>query len=215
MGDRSIDERLEEVDVGTMEVAHQVEDRVGLTRPVAFVVEECARGPLGGALAGGREAGRVDERQLGQLLGGPADLDPLDRLDGEVAEIDRQRAVLTAEREVARAAGSQFGDDLVAEGVAVPGHDPGALARVGRRQSLADQGVQEGRLAGLDPAGDRHPQRLVQPAHRHADRRLLGSAACDAQRVGPDAPDLGGQVARAHRGVHPCARADPCSCRCP
>ena len=214
VGDRPIDERLEEIDVGAMEVAHQVEDRVGLAGPIALVVEERPLGPLRGSLAGGREAGRVDERQLGQLLGRPADLDPLDRVHGQVAEIDRQRAVLTVEREVARAAGPQVGDDLVAERVAVPGHDPGALAGVGGGQALADQRVQERRLARLDPAGDRHPQRLVEPAHRQADRCLLGPAACDVERLGPDAPDLRGQVARAHRGVHPCARAGPCSCRC-
>ena len=86
-------------------MAHEVQDRVGFAGPVALVVEQRPLGPLGGALAGRREAGRVDQRQLGQLLGRPADLDPLDRLDGQVAEVDRQRAVLAVEREVARAAG--------------------------------------------------------------------------------------------------------------
>src|SRR3712207_7924893 len=50
------------------------------------------------------------------------------------------------------------------EAVPVPGHDPGALPRVRRSDLLADDGVDQRRLAGLHHAGDRDTQRLVEPS---------------------------------------------------
>ena len=100
--------------------------------------------------------------------------------------------------------GAELGDHPVAQGVAVPGDDPGALAGVGRRELLADQRVEQGRLAGLDLAGDRHPQRLVEPPLGDPDLVLLVGPAGDLQRLGRDAPDVRGQIARAGGHVHAC-----------
>ena len=47
--------------------------------------------------------------------------------------------------------------------VPVPGDDLRALPRVGRRDLLPDQGVEQRGLARLDLAGDGDAQRLVEP----------------------------------------------------
>ena len=54
--------------------------------------------------------------------------------------------------------------DAVDRAVLEPGHQPGALTDVGRRDPAADQRVDQRRLARLDPAGDRHLQRRGEPA---------------------------------------------------
>ena len=104
VGDGTVDEGFEELDVRAMEVAHQVDDGVGLARSVILVVDEGAGRPLGRALGGGPKAGRIDERQVDELLRRPADLDPLDRFDREAAEVDVEGAVLALEGELHRSA---------------------------------------------------------------------------------------------------------------
>ena len=216
MGHRSVHERLEEPDVGAVQVAHEVEDRVRFARTVGVVVEQRPGRPLRGGLVGRRQAGRVDEGQLDELLRRPADLDPLDRLERQAAEVDVERAVLAPERELPGAGRPQLGDHPVAEGVAVPGHDPGALAGVGRREPLADEGVEERRLAGLHPARDGDPERLVEPAKDHRHRRFLVGPARDLERIVGDAPDVGREIGPAGRQAHASVRtADPRSCPCP
>ena len=91
-----VDERLEELDVVAVQVAHQVDDGVGLAR--------AGRRRRRGALASVRAevsssaepspgvSMRVSSASFGD---GPADLDPLDRrAAAKLAEIDVERAVL-------------------------------------------------------------------------------------------------------------------------
>ena len=66
-------------------------------------------------------------------------------------------------------AAARMGHHLVGVPVAVPGDDAGALAGVGRGEPLPDQRVEQRRLARLHPAGDGHPQRLVEPV-AHGDQ---------------------------------------------
>ena len=80
----------------------------------------------------------------------------------------------------------------VGDAVAVPGDDPGALAGVGRRQLLADERVEQRRLAGLHLAGDGDPQRLVEAGRSTALQawtasgvaRVRPATACVEQRRG-------------------------------
>ena len=117
----------------------------------------------------------------------------------ELAEVDLQRAVLPPEGEVgpgvARGVRPEVGRHPVAEPVPVPRHDPRALPGVGRREPLADERVEQRRLAGLDAPGDGDPQRLVQaPDDRVDGRGLLGALGGVAGEVG-DRPDLGREIA--------------------
>jgi len=70
--------------------------------------------------------------------------------------------------------GAVLADDVdpVGRAVAELGDDAGALADLGRGDAPADQGVDEGGLAGFQPAGDGHPQRLTEPAPHVEDLRL-------------------------------------------
>ena len=216
MGHGTVHERLEEADVGTMEMAHEIEDRVGIARAVGLVVEQRPARPLRGGLVGRRQPGRVDQGQVGELLRGPADLDAFDRLERQAPEVDIERAVLTPERELLGAGRSQVGHHPIAERVAVPGHDFGAFPGVGRRQPLADEGVEERRLAGLHPAGDGDPERLLEPAQDGGHGRLLVGPACDGQRLVGDAPDVGREIGPGGRQAHASVRtAGPRSCPCP
>ena len=74
---------------------------------------------------------------------------------------------------------SSIGSPLVGRGrhpvevaVAIRGDDAGALGGVGRGDLLADEGVEQRRLAGLDLAGDGHPQRSVEAAAQVVDSLL-------------------------------------------
>jgi hypothetical protein len=54
--------------------------------------------------------------------------------------------------------------DAVDRAVLEPGHQPGALTDVGRRDPAPDQRVDQRRLTRLDPPGDGHLQRRAEPA---------------------------------------------------
>ncbi len=73
----------------------------------------------------------------------------------------------------AGAAGAEVHGDAGRRAVAVPGDDLGALAGVRRGDLLADDRVQQRRLAGLHHAGDGDAQRLVEPRRRA--RRACGA----------------------------------------
>ncbi len=77
-------------------------------------------------------------------------------------------------------AGLRMHHDPRAVPVPVPGDDLGALPRVGGRDLLPDQGVEQRRLARLDLAGDRDAQRFVQPL------QLPGEPAAGPQVVPVD-----------------------------
>ena len=166
-------------DVRSMEVAHQVEDRIGLhpgrrrrrSRSARVVRSEVP------SFADARP-GRVDERQVGQLAATASR--PRSARSTRSARPPRsisQRAVLAAERRgraepAGRSVGRRRGSPSAWRyQVTIRG----ALTGVGRGQALADQGVEEGRLAGLHPAGDRDPQRLVERRMRGLDDALAWS----------------------------------------
>ena len=199
-----------------VEVAHQVEDRVGLAGPVAVVVEQGLLRPLRGAARRPRRGPGVSISVRSASFA-----------DGQPTSIRSTASMSSSPRSISRApswrrkarsrvpARPELGDHPVAEGVAVPGHDPGALAGVGRRQPLADQRVEQGRLAGLDPARDRDPERFVEPplgdpstASSWSVPRATSSASAAMRRT---------SVARSPRPdghVHVAATAGPRSCRC-
>ena len=212
MGDRVVHERLEEPCVAVMQVAHQVQHGVGIGRSLDAGIEQRRHRARRRALVRRPETRRIDQRHRFELGRWPADLDPLDAVDAVLAEVDRQLAVLAPERQVDAALGPQVGAHAVPEAVPVPRHDLGALAGVRGRQPLADQGVEQRRLAGLHPTGDRDAQRLVESARDRVDRRdVAGPSGRLPSEIG-DRPDIGRQIA--HRDIRVrtgCRR----SCRCP
>ena len=93
---RLVAEGLEEVDVGGMEVPHEVEHRVGGRGPFVVAAEERfgARGDLGAQRS---DAGRVDEGRPAQRRRGPLDDEPLDLVRRPGTQIDVERAGLAPE----------------------------------------------------------------------------------------------------------------------
>ena len=138
-----------------MHVPQQVDHRVGLGGPLPFGLQERHRAQRHvGAQRG--DAGGVDQGVLPQPGAGHLHLEVVDLLGGP-AEVDLDGAGHPVERAGFGAAVAQVGGPRVGGAVGVPSDDPGALAGVGGRQLLADQGVEQRRLPGLDLAGDGHP----------------------------------------------------------
>ena len=142
-------------------MAGEVDDRVGgavtrLARQRGFG----ARRELG---RDRRQAGRVDQAHRAQRRRRPLDDDALDGLRGELAERDRDRAAFAGERCRPSLAVARMKGRLVRRPVDVPGDDPGALPRIGRRQLFSDERIEQRRLARLDSADDRDPQGLTEP----------------------------------------------------
>ena len=111
------------------------------------------------------------------------------------AEVDGDGAAVAGERHLAGLALRGLERRPVGDAVAVPGDDPGALARVGGGQLLAHQGVEQRRLARLDLAGDGDPQRLVEPVEhglQAVDR--VGRGRVRPRRVLEQAADLSSSV---------------------
>ncbi len=79
------------------------------------------------------------------------------------AQVDLERAVATQVGALLGLAFAWVEHDVGACGVAVPGHELGALPGVGRGELLTDQRVQQGGLACLDLAGDGQPDRPSKP----------------------------------------------------
>jgi hypothetical protein len=155
-------ERLEEVDVGGVQVAHQVEDGVGGRHLVFARCQE--RGRAGRHVGRQRgDARRVDECHLPERRRRPLDDETVDVRGVDAAEVDADGAAVAGERHLARLALAGLERGPVGDAVSVPGDDAGALAGVGGRQLLADQRVEQRRLAGLDLAGDGDAQGLVEP----------------------------------------------------
>ena len=130
----------EEVDVGCVEVLHQVEDRVG-----SGLATFARREEVGGA---GRRRARerrdprgVDERDLPEGRRGPLDVEALDPFRREPAQLDVERLVDPAELRRAGLAVPRVDDDPVRDAVVVPGDDLRALTLVGRCERLADWSV--------------------------------------------------------------------------
>ena len=75
-----------------------------------------------------------------------------------------------------------------AEPVAVPGDDPGALAGVGGGHPLADERVEERGLARLHPAGDGHPEGLLEASRPRGQRARPGRCRRRRRGVGAAGP---------------------------
>src|SRR5690606_27368638 len=93
---------------------------------------------------------------------------------------------------------------LIGVAVLVPGHHPGTLARGGGRQPLANQRVEQCGLAGLDPAGHRHPQRFVEPPGHLGQLRVVFGPLVHLGGGGEHRP---GPLRQAHRAPPPAASA--------
>ena len=150
-----------------MRVTDQVDDGVGITRPVGIGLEELPGAPRV-LVVDARQTGRVDERDVGQRRGGPGDVDGVDVGLGERSEPDVQCSLGTAESQRFDPSVAQAGNDLVPRTALVPAHDARALTRIGRCKTLADEGIEQRGLSGLHPTGDRHTERSAQAFHHLA-----------------------------------------------
>ena len=155
-------EGLQEPYVAGVGVPHQVQHRVGDRHP-AVVRGQHPVGPGGDVGRDRGDARRVQDGQVAEPAGRPADLDPVHVGGGQLAEVDLERAALPRPRPGHRGPLQRVDHHLRGWALGVPGDDLGALARVGRGQLLAEQRVEQGGLAGLDLAGDGQPERPVQP----------------------------------------------------
>ena len=86
-----------------------------------------------------------------------------DVLGIEAGEVERQPAV-TGDRHIGPPAAAVVGGHLRRGAVPEPGHDAGGLGGVGGRNVLADKRIDQRGLAGLQRAGQRDADRLVEPA---------------------------------------------------
>jgi hypothetical protein len=100
VGQLVVVERLQEAHVGVVQVAHQVEHGVGRRRLVVVRGQE--------RVGAGRQVGRdrpdargVDQRDLGQVGRRPPDLQPVQVVGADGAEVDLQLVVPPAERALA------------------------------------------------------------------------------------------------------------------
>ena len=144
-----------------MQVAHQVDDGVRIGRIGVVVLEEVPRAP-GVVVVDRGQPWRVDQRHVLQRRRRPLHVEPADVPLGQVAQLDVEGAAVAAERQLALVAGRQRGGDAVADAVAVPADQPRALTGVGRGEPLADERVEQRRLARLDPSGDGNAHRPLQ-----------------------------------------------------
>ena len=130
-------------------------------------------------------------------------------------EVDLQGPLGAAEAQLDRRSLERRRGHPVDVAVAVPRDDAGALAGVGRRDLLADERVQQRRLAGLDLAGDGDAQRAVEarraargcgPRTAHAaparPRRAAGGRTSSASPTVLTTPSL-----RRRRGGRPSSAA--------
>ena len=85
-----------------------------------------------------------------------------DRVGVEVPEVELEAGVLAQQRQPHHAVCGVRGLDGRGGAVAVPRDHLGALAGVSGREVLAQQGVQQGGLAGLHRAHQGHPERFVE-----------------------------------------------------
>ena len=173
-----VGQHLKEVHVGGVQLAQQVHHRVDAVRvggPVGVAGEELLRLP-GHRLRQRPHARRVDQGHPGQPGAGYLDAQLVQVVGAQVAEVQHERGAARFQAQRPGLGVARVGAGRRVLAVRVPGHHAGALARVGRRDPLPDQGVEQRRLAGLDPAGDRHPQRLVH-VPGDGEQAALGRAA--------------------------------------
>ena len=115
--DGAIHERVEEGDVGGVDVAHQVDHGVGVAAGALLGVEELA-GATRVLVVERGDARRVDQRQRVERGRRPAHVEPAHVTLGEAAELDVERAFVALERQRLVASVAQLGADLVARAAA-------------------------------------------------------------------------------------------------
>ena len=207
-GREQVAELLEDLEIALADVGREEQEGVGvahgdrrvlgLARAVAREAERAGGGPL--VLVGDRvEARRVDDRQVAQPLVGEVDDHPRHVVGGDAQVVGQPRAGCEGHRPHGTVAELHL--DALVVVVLEPGDQPGALTGVDRRDALAQQGVDEGRLTGTDAAGHRHPQRRDQPLAHPQDGFAGGAHGKLTQRVVTDPHHLGGQVAAHDRAV--------------
>ena len=178
-----------------MQVAHEVDDRVGGSVVLA-VGGEGVPGTRGGAVGQAADAGCVDHGGGAQRLRGPGDLQVGDGVGVQTVQVDVQRTVVAVEAKLPGGTTvGRVGEDLVGVPVVVPGDDAGALAGVGGGQPVADQRVEERGLAGLDASGDGDAQRLIQPGGQLVQVGGLRCATVEVAGLGQQGP---GPVEQVH-----------------
>ncbi len=156
----------QELDVGRVQRSQQVDHGVGAGRLV-----------VGGEHLEGagrhvpRQRGRargVDDRRVSQGGRRPLHVETVHLVGGEVAEVEREMSVPAQHRDVGGTLSATTVVRLVPgrhggrRPAAVPGDDAGALGRVGGRDVLSHQGIEQSGLACLQRTGQSHPQRLFQ-----------------------------------------------------
>ena len=99
---------------------------------------------------------------MDQLFGRPLDVQ-VHHISGiEPAEVEAQ-PVPVRDGHVAAPPAAVVGGDLGGRAVPEPGHDPGGLGRVGRRDIVSDQRIDQRGLACLEGARQRDADGLVEP----------------------------------------------------
>jgi hypothetical protein len=160
-GHAVLTERLQELEVGGVQVAHQVDDPVSTARLV--LRQQKRRRPLRVLGRHRRDPRRVDQRGGLQAPRWPIDHEPVDVPGRGAVQVDDQPSVPPAGRERARRAQLWVQRQLWRGRVLVPGHELGALGRVRRGDHLADHRVEQRRFARFDLARDGDPKRGVDP----------------------------------------------------
>ena len=193
---------LQQRDIGGVERAQQEHHRVDARHPV--LGHQQPQRALGDVAGQRRCAWRVDDRGVDQFGGRPLDVQVGDVGGIQRAEIEGQAAVtgVTGDRHVGAPPAVVVGGHLRRRAVPEPGDDPGGLGGVGGGDVLPHQRVDQRRLAGLERAGQRDADRLVElPADavqfvEHVRPLLVGGFAL----VGADgsAQDGAHLIARAH-----------------
>ncbi len=97
------------------------------------------------------------------------------------------RPTVAGDRHVGPPAAAVVGGHLRGRAVPEPGHDAGGLGGVGRRNVFADKRIHQRRLAGLQRAGQRDADGLVEPT---ADpvQLVVHVGALTVRRIGPVGP---------------------------
>ena len=144
-----------------MRMAEQVDDRIYLARLVLIHADE-VQGAGRRRIVGARQPRGIDEHEPGQSLRRPEDLEPLDVARPQITQDDLE-ATVSMEPDRALLSVAEPGPDVIGDARPVPRHDARAFAGVRRRQPLAHERIQQGRLACLGTTHDRDAQRFVQP----------------------------------------------------
>ena len=192
----------EQRDVRGVQRAQQEHHRVD-PRHTVFGDEQ-PQGALGHVAGQRRGAGGVDDRGVDQLGGGPLHVEVDDVVGVEAGEVERQRPVagVTGDGHVGPAPAAVIRRHLGGGPVAEPGDDAGRLGGVGWRDVLADERVDQRRLARLERARQRDADGLVQsladPVQLVVQVGAIAVRGVGTVRLDGAAKDRAHPIARAH-----------------